>query len=66
MADRKDFDRTVALLCGLALYAHTPGHDTEFVATVGPSLAASLPGDVTPDFPPGYDPTDGPDYPEAR
>ncbi|MFF3323097.1 hypothetical protein [Streptomyces sp. NPDC002889] len=60
MADREDFDLTVSLLCGLALYAHTPGADTEFVTAIGPALAASLPPGI---LPPGYDPTDGPDYP---
>jgi hypothetical protein len=60
MDDREDFDRTVALLCGLALYAHTPGADDGFVAAIGPSLAASLPSGV---LPPGYDPNGGPEYP---
>ncbi|MGW0467033.1 hypothetical protein ACWDX6_17405 [Streptomyces sp. NPDC003027] len=59
----EDFDRTVNLLGALALYAHLLGADQDFVALVGPALAASLPPSVLPPFPPGYDPNDGPDYP---
>lgn len=60
MDNREDFDRTVNLLGALALYAHAPGADTEFVDVMALSLAASLPCGY---LPPGYDPTDGPDYP---
>ncbi|MFF1690279.1 MULTISPECIES: hypothetical protein [unclassified Streptomyces] len=56
--DCDDFARTVLMLGQLALYADTSGADDSFIEAVGPSLAASLP-----EPPPGYDPTDGPDYP---
>ncbi|MGW1022857.1 hypothetical protein ACWD4J_03935 [Streptomyces sp. NPDC002577] len=59
----EDFERTVQLLGALALYAHLPHTDEEFVAVMAPALAASLPCGFLPPLPPGYDPTDGPDYP---
>jgi hypothetical protein len=51
------------MLGQLALYADMFGADDDFIETVGPSLAASLPEPPPGTFPPGYDPTDGPDYP---
>jgi hypothetical protein len=39
------------------------GADDDFIEAVGPSLAASLPEPPPGTFPPGYDPTDGPEYP---
>ncbi|MFF9128083.1 hypothetical protein ACF09J_33320 [Streptomyces sp. NPDC014889] len=62
-ARSEDFTRTVALLGDLALYAHTIGADLGFVDAVGPCLAVSLPEPPPGFFPPGYDPTDGPQYP---
>jgi hypothetical protein len=59
----EDFHRTVILLGQLALYADTFGADLDFVDTVGPCLAASLPEPPPGLFPPGDDPTDGPQYP---
>jgi hypothetical protein len=59
----EDFHRTVSLLTDLALYANTLGADQCFLAVVGPSLAASIPEPPPGIFPPGYDPTDGPEYP---
>ncbi|MFE5816960.1 hypothetical protein ACHBTE_35155 [Streptomyces sp. M41] len=59
----EDFVLTVAMLGRLALYADTPGADLDFVEAVGPCLAASLPEPPPGTFPPGYDPTDGPEYP---
>ncbi|MFD7603271.1 hypothetical protein ACFWAN_22615 [Streptomyces mirabilis] len=61
--DCEDFARTVLLLGQLALYADTLGADQSFIETVGTSLAASLPEPPPGTFQPGYDPTDGPDYP---
>ncbi|MET7383456.1 hypothetical protein ABZT08_32505 [Streptomyces sp. NPDC005526] len=61
--DCEDFARTVLLLGQLALYADTTGADLDFVNTISPSLAASLPEPPPGTFPPGYDPSDGPDYP---
>ncbi|MFF3876597.1 hypothetical protein, partial [Streptomyces sp. NPDC001978] len=60
--DCEDFARTVVMLGQLALYADTIGADHDFIDTVGPCLAASLPEqpDTTP---PGYDPNEGPEYP---
>ncbi|MFJ9120981.1 hypothetical protein ACIRJO_36320 [Streptomyces sp. NPDC102394] len=55
----EDFARTVVMLGQLSLYAETVGADLDFVDTVGPCLAASLP-----EPPPGLiPPADGPDYP---
>ncbi|QEU93990.1 hypothetical protein [Streptomyces kanamyceticus] len=51
-----DLDRTVAMLGDLVVYANWPGADEQFVAVIGPSLAASLPTDL----PPGSGPIDGP------
>ncbi|MDH6516187.1 hypothetical protein M2163_006831 [Streptomyces sp. SAI-135] len=59
----EDFARTVLLLGQLALYADVLDADPGFIEAVGPSLAASLPEPPLGTFPPGYDPTDGPDYP---
>ncbi|WP_411576201.1 hypothetical protein [Streptomyces mutabilis] len=59
----EDFRRTVALLGDLALYAHTIGADQDFVDAIGPCLAVSLPEPPPGIFPPGYGPTDGPQYP---
>ncbi|MFF2366297.1 hypothetical protein ACFVU0_26890 [Streptomyces sp. NPDC058122] len=59
----EDFQRTVLMLGALALYADQAGADIAFVEAVGPSLAASLPEPPPGMFPPGYDPTTGPDYP---
>ncbi|MFF3323481.1 hypothetical protein [Streptomyces sp. NPDC002889] len=61
MDKREDFERTVNLLGALALYAHGPGADEEFVAAMAPALAASLPCGFLPPLPPGYGPTDGPE-----
>ncbi|MER6732578.1 hypothetical protein [Streptomyces puniciscabiei] len=61
--DREDFTRTVVMLDDLALYAHTDGADQHFIDAIGPSLAASLPAPPPGTFPPGFDPTDGPEYP---
>ncbi|MER5358815.1 hypothetical protein [Streptomyces sp. NPDC002785] len=61
--DCEDFARTVLMLGQLALYADVLGADQGFIEAVGPSLAASLPEPPPGAFPPGYDPTDGPDYP---
>ncbi|MEV4502712.1 hypothetical protein [Streptomyces klenkii] len=58
----EDLDRTVNLITVLAFYASLPEHDKEFVAVVGPALATSLPCDH---LPPGWEPGDGPEYPEA-
>ncbi|MER5179847.1 hypothetical protein ABT009_15995 [Streptomyces sp. NPDC002896] len=63
MDAHEDFERTVQLLGALALYAHLPGTDEEFVAVMAPALAASLACGFLPPLPPGYDPTDRPDYP---
>ncbi|MFE7154341.1 hypothetical protein [Streptomyces sp. NPDC057636] len=59
----EDFHRTVLMLGALALYADAPDADQTFIDAIGPSLAASLPEPPPGMFPPGYDPTDGPDYP---
>jgi hypothetical protein len=59
----EDFARTVVLLGHLALYADMFGADQGFIDAVGPSLAASLHEPPPGIFPPGYDPTEGPDYP---
>ncbi|MDN3294512.1 hypothetical protein QWM81_10700 [Streptomyces ficellus] len=59
----EDFHRTVLMLGDLALYAHTAGADQDFIDAIGPCLAASLPEPPPGIFPPGYDPTDGPEYP---
>ena len=56
--DCDDFARTVRMLGALALYADANGADLLFVELVGPSLAASLPEPS-----PGYDPSEGPEYP---
>ncbi|MEW2298106.1 hypothetical protein ABZ719_36380 [Streptomyces sp. NPDC006743] len=61
--DCDDFARTVLLLGQLALYADMAGADLDFVEAVSPSLAASLPEPPPGTFSPGYDPSDGPDYP---
>ncbi|MER5451206.1 hypothetical protein ABT065_37210 [Streptomyces sp. NPDC002764] len=61
--DCEDFARTVLLLGQLALYADVLDADHGFIEAVGPSLAASLPEPPPGTFPPGSDPTDGPDYP---
>ncbi|MFG2523152.1 hypothetical protein [Streptomyces sp. NPDC048527] len=63
MDAHEDFERTVQLLGALALYAHLPDADEEFVAVMAPAVAASLPRDVLPPLPPDYDPADGPEYP---
>ncbi|OPG09417.1 hypothetical protein B1R27_06575 [Streptomyces sp. GKU 895] len=59
----QDFARTVGMLADLALYSQTSDADQVFVGVIGPSLAASLPEPPPGLFPPGYDPTDGPQYP---
>ncbi|MEU6217000.1 hypothetical protein ABZ845_05675 [Streptomyces sp. NPDC047022] len=56
--DCEDFARTVVMLGQLALYAETTGADLDFVESVSPSLAMSLP-----DIPPGHVPNEGPEYP---
>jgi hypothetical protein len=61
--DCDDFARTVLMRGQLALYADMFGADDDFIEAVGPSLAASLPEPPPGTFPPGHDPTDGPDYP---
>ncbi|MFJ4785900.1 hypothetical protein [Streptomyces sp. NPDC088794] len=61
--DCEDFARTVLLLGQLALYADEFGADHDFIESVAPSLAASLPEPLLGAFPPDYDPTDGPDHP---
>ncbi|MEU4997046.1 hypothetical protein [Streptomyces sp. NPDC021622] len=61
-----DFARTVSLFVDLALYAKQPGADEAFVDLVGPSLAASLPEPPPGTFPPGYGPSDGPQYPREE
>ncbi|MDT0462778.1 hypothetical protein [Streptomyces gibsoniae] len=61
--DCEDFPRTVFLLGQLALYADTTGADLDFVDAIGPSLAVSLPEPPPGLFPPGYNPTEGPEYP---
>ncbi|MFG2194983.1 hypothetical protein [Streptomyces sp. NPDC048639] len=60
MDAHEDFERTVQLLGALALYAHLLGADQEFVALMGPALAASLPCGIVPH---GYDPANDPEYP---
>ncbi|WP_432179329.1 hypothetical protein [Streptomyces sp. NBC_00063] len=55
-----DLNRTLLLLGELLRYAHGPGADPAFLKVVGTSLAASMPAGW---FPPGFDPTDGPQYP---
>jgi len=62
----EDFQRTVLMLGALALYADQSDADDAFIEAVGPSLAASLPEPPPGIFPPGYDPTDGPDYPGGQ
>ncbi|WP_098899164.1 hypothetical protein [Streptomyces sp. st77] len=52
----EDFHRTVLMLGALALYAEFPGADDDFIDTIGPSLAVSLPEPPAGMFPPGYDP----------
>ncbi|SNX62303.1 hypothetical protein SAMN06272735_4074 [Streptomyces sp. TLI_55] len=59
----EDFTRTVVMLGRLALHAHNLDADDDFIAAVGPSLAASLPEPPPGLLPPDYDPTDGPEYP---
>ncbi|MFD7164906.1 hypothetical protein [Streptomyces violascens] len=59
----EDYARTVALLGDLALYGHLSGADWVFIEIVGTSLAASLPEPPSGLLPPGYDPSDGPEYP---
>ncbi|MCH0562963.1 hypothetical protein [Streptomyces sp. MUM 2J] len=59
----EDFARTVLLLGQLALYADTAQADQDFIESVGPSLAVSLPEPPPGVLPPGYDPDGGPDYP---
>ncbi|MDT0466407.1 hypothetical protein [Streptomyces gibsoniae] len=59
----EDFARTVVMLGQLALYAGTIGADLDFVDAIGPSLAVSLPEPPPGVFPPGYNPTEGPEYP---
>ncbi|MGV9882472.1 hypothetical protein [Streptomyces sp. NPDC003006] len=59
----EDLRRTLALLTALIRYVHRPGADEEFRAVVGPALAASLPPGL---LPPGYDPTEGPHYPDQE
>ncbi|MCX4454067.1 hypothetical protein OOK58_18545 [Streptomyces sp. NBC_01728] len=61
--DCEDFHRTVLMLGSLALYADLYGADHTFVDAIGPSIAASLPEPPPGLFPPGFDPTDGPEYP---
>ncbi|MEV6720803.1 hypothetical protein AB0M94_07760 [Streptomyces xanthochromogenes] len=58
---REDFHRTVLMLCDLALYAHRPCADQEFIKVVGPSLAASLPRDV-----PSPGTGESPEYPRRE
>ncbi|MFJ2292313.1 hypothetical protein ACIOG7_11455 [Streptomyces sp. NPDC087894] len=55
----EDFHRTVLMLGALALYAEIPGADDNFIDTIGPSLAVSLPEPPLGMFPPGYDPIGG-------
>ncbi|UXY28517.1 hypothetical protein [Streptomyces sp. HUAS TT20] len=59
----EDFTRTVVMLGRLALYAHTVDADTDFIAAVGPSLAASLPEPPPGVLPTDYDPGTAPAYP---
>ena len=59
----EDFARTVVMLSQLALYAEMFGADEDFADVVGGALAVSLPEPPPGPFPPGYDPTDGPEYP---
>ncbi|MEU1007425.1 hypothetical protein [Streptomyces sp. NPDC005890] len=61
--DCGDFTRTVVMLGDLALYADRIGADQDFIDTVGPCLAASLPEPPPGTFPPGDDPNEGPEYP---
>ncbi|MES5819094.1 hypothetical protein [Streptomyces sp. RG80] len=61
----EDFARTVMMLGALALYANADDADLTFVELVGPSLAVSLPEPPPGTFPPGYDPNDGPQYPDG-
>lgn len=56
-----DFSRTVLLLVDLLRYARRPGADKNFASQAGIALAASLPESLS--SPPGYDPTDAPEYP---
>jgi hypothetical protein len=56
-----DFSRTVLLLVDLLRYARRPGADKNFASQASIALAASLPKPFS--FPPGYDPTGGPEYP---
>ncbi|MGW6584813.1 hypothetical protein [Streptomyces globisporus] len=49
----EDFHRTVLMLGALALYAEIPGADDDFIDTIGPSLAVSLPEPPPGMFPPG-------------
>ncbi|MFF3614662.1 hypothetical protein [Streptomyces sp. NPDC002580] len=60
----EDFHRTVLMLGSLAVYAELHDADQTFVDTVGPCLAASLPEPPPGMFPPGYDPNEGPEYPD--
>ncbi|MFF3888971.1 hypothetical protein [Streptomyces sp. NPDC001914] len=62
----EDYQRTVMLLGSLALYGERSDADGDFVDVVGPALAVSLPEPPPGMFPPGYDPTAGPDYPGGR
>lgn len=59
----EDIARTIVMLGDLALYSDGFGADQDFVDTVGPCLAASLPAPQPGFLPPGYDPTDAPEYP---
>ncbi|WP_371750122.1 hypothetical protein OG302_14595 [Streptomyces sp. NBC_01283] len=56
-----DFSRTVLLFVDLLRYAKRPGADKNFASEVSTALAASLPEPFS--FPPGYDPTAGPQHP---
>lgn len=58
----EDTAATMRLIYDLLKYANTPGADWEFASVVGRALAASLPPDSGL-FPPGYDPSSGPEYP---
>ncbi|MFE8972900.1 hypothetical protein ACFYM7_05550 [Streptomyces cyaneofuscatus] len=59
----EDFHRTVLMLGALALYAEIPGADHDFIDTIGPPLAVSLPEPPPGMFPPGYDPIGDTDHP---
>jgi hypothetical protein len=59
----EDFARTVVMLGQLALYAEMFGADQDFADVVGGALAMSLPEPPAGLFPPGDEPTEGPEYP---